>query len=377
MDFRKIDTLDSKPSLLGYGCMRFPTKDGAIDEAQSIDLLKAAVKGGVNYFDTAYIYHDNKSEEFTGKFLKEHSGLSREEFYIATKLPLWLVKSLDDAKRIFDEQLERLQVDCIDFYMLHDLKHSRFAEMPHLGEVIDFCLQQQKEGKIKHFGFSCHDNFEGFKKLIAYRDWEFVMLYLNYMDTDPENLRMYEAAVKNNIPVLLMETVKGGSLAKLPDDIVKHFTELDKAATPSSWAIRWAGSLPGVKVILSGMSEMAQVEDNLTTCSGFSPMTEAEYAAIEKVKVKLRERVRNNCTGCNYCMPCALGVNIPWIFSIWNGYGIYENRGHTNWEYSCVGEGSRPHNCTECGKCNKLCPQGIDIIEDLKKVSAQMEKIKW
>jgi hypothetical protein len=357
--------------------MRFPTKDGGIDEQQSIELLKAAVDGGVNYFDSAYIYHDGKSEEFTGRFLREHSGLSREQYYIATKLPLWSVKSLDDAKRIFADQLERLQVDCIDFYMLHDLKHSRFAEIECLPQVIDYCLELQKQGKIKHFGFSCHDNYDGFVKLTDYRKWDFVMLYLNYMDTEPENMRMYRHAVTHDIPVLLMETVKGGSLANLPKNITVNFESVTPGRTAASWAIRWAGSLTGVSVILSGMSDMAQVQDNLATCSDFKPLTEAEYAAIEKVKSSLKKRVRNNCTSCNYCMPCPVGVNIPWLFSIWNSYGIYENRGHSNWEYSCVGEQNRPERCTRCGKCRPLCPQDIDIIEDLGRVAKEMDSIKW
>ncbi|MCL2036925.1 MAG: aldo/keto reductase, partial [Oscillospiraceae bacterium] len=298
MDYRKLQNIDSKPSLLGYGCMRFPTKDGKIDEEQSLALLKKAVDNGVNYFDTAYIYHDSKSEEFTGRFLKEHSGLSREDYYIATKLPTWAVESLDDAKRIFAEQLERLQVDYIDYYLLHDLKIDRFEKMEKLG-VYDYCRQLQKEGKIRHFGHSSHENAKNFKKIITARDWDFVLLHLNYMDLD--NLELYEHATKKGIPVFAMETVKGGSLSKLPEDIQAHLEEVTPGVTPSSVAVRWAGSLDNIKVILSGMSDMAQVDDNLATCSDFKRLSDAEYAAIVKVREDLRKRVRNNCTGCNYC----------------------------------------------------------------------------
>ncbi|MCL1881284.1 MAG: aldo/keto reductase [Oscillospiraceae bacterium] len=373
MDFRTIKTLDSKPSLLAYGCMRFPEKEGKIDEEQSITMLKAAVDGGVNYFDTAYIYHNGESESFTGKFLKEHSGLKREEFYVATKLPTWEVNSLDDAKRIFAEQCKRLQVDYIDFYMLHDLKLDRFEKMEKLG-VYDYCRELQKQGKIKHFGHSSHENAVNFAKIVDARSWDFVMLHLNYMDLD--NLKLHEYAVKKGIPVLVMEGVKGGSLAKLPDDILPAFTDLDKDATPASWALRWSACLDETKVILSGMSTMEQVKDNLKTFSSFKPLNENEKAAIKQVETLLRKRVRNNCTGCNYCMPCPLGVNIPWILSIWNNWGIYENRGHSNWEWGMVSEDSRPGKCTECGKCNEICPQHIDIIAALKDAQKELDGLK-
>ncbi|MCL2071863.1 MAG: aldo/keto reductase, partial [Oscillospiraceae bacterium] len=300
MDYRKLQKIDASPAFLGYGCMRFPTKDGKIDEEQSLDLLKTAVDGGVNYFDTAYIYHDNKSESFLGEFLANHINLPRDAYYVATKLPTWLVESLDDAKRIFEEQLKRLQVDYIDFYMLHDLKIERFEKLERLG-VYDYCRQLQKEGKIKHFGHSSHENIGNFTKIINARDWDFVMLHLNYMDL--ENLKLYELATEKDIPVLAMETVKGGSLSNLPDDILGHFTDVNPEATPSSWAVRWAGSLPNIKIILSGMSSLDQVQDNLATCSGFKPLSDEEREAVKKVEDKLRKRVRNNCTGCDYCMP--------------------------------------------------------------------------
>jgi len=375
MDFRKLQNIDSKPSLLGYGCMRFPTKDGNIDEQAGFELLKAAVSGGVNYFDTAYIYHNSQSEGFLGSFIARHmKDRARDSYYIATKLPTWAVESLDDAKRIFAEQLQRLQTDYIDFYLLHDLKLDRFEKMERLG-VYDYCRQLQKEGKIRHLGHSSHENAENFAKIIAARDWDFVMLHLNYMDLD--NLKLYESAVEKDIPVLAMETVKGGSLSNFPENIKKHLTEGNSSATPSSFAMRWAGSLPGIKVILSGMSDLTQVKDNINTCSDFKPLSEQERAAVKKVEADLRKRVRNNCTGCNYCMPCPADVNIPWCFSIWNNYSIYENRGHSNWEWSMVKPQNRPEQCTECGECTKICPQGIDVVADLKQVQQTMEEIKW
>ncbi|MCL1789490.1 MAG: aldo/keto reductase [Oscillospiraceae bacterium] len=376
MDFRKFDKICSTPSLLGYGCMRFPTKDDNIDEERSFELLKAAADGGVNYFDTAYIYHNSQSELFLGKFLEKYlSGARpRDSYYIATKLPTWEVNSLDDAKRIFAEQLKRLGVAYIDFYLLHDLKIDRFEKMEKLG-VYDYCRELQKEGKIRHFGHSSHENIENFTKIVNARDWDFIMLQLNYMDLG--NMELYKLCESKHIPVLAMEPVRGGSLAKLPDSILKNLTDIHPDATPASWAMKWTGSLPNVKVILSGMSEMSQVEDNLITCSDFKPLNTAEQLAVERVETALRKRVYNKCTSCNYCMPCPVGVNIPWCFSIWNGYAIYENRGHSNWEWSLVQEANRPPKCIECGKCNELCPQNIDVIADLKRVQSDMDSIKW
>jgi hypothetical protein len=269
--------------------------------------------------------------------------------------------------------------------MLHDLKIDRYEKMEELG-VYDYFRQLQKQGKIKHFGHSSHENIENFTKIVNEREWDFVMLHLNYMDTD--NLKLYELAVQKNIPVFAMETVKGGSLSNFPDDILAKLTQVNPGASVSSWGVRWAGSLKspgslksseslfGIKVILSGMSDMAQVEDNLKTCTGFKPLSDAEYAAIEEVKSMLYKRVRNNCTRCDYCMPCPAGVNIPWMFSIWNNYGIYENKGHSNWEWSITAEECRAFNCTGCGKCNELCPQRIDVMGDLKKVTQTMNEIK-
>ena len=373
MDFRNFQRLDSKPSLLAYGCMRFPERDGQIDKKLTYAMLDAAVAGGVNYFDSAYVYHGGKSEGFMGEYFTARS-MPRESYYIATKLPQWNVDSLEDAKRIFEEQLTRWQTDYIDFYLLHDLKSSGFEKMLKLG-VVDYCLDLQKQGKIKHFGFSTHDNFEGFKSTLDYRDWDFVMLHLNYMDLD--NLKLYEYALSKDIPILVMEGVKGGSLSKLPEDISKYFANVKPTDSPSKWALRWAGSLEGVKCVLSGMSSVEQVKDNLTTFSDFKPLTDDERAAIKKVETALRKRVRCNCTGCNYCMPCPAGVNIPWVLSIWNNWGIYENRGHSNWEWSIVKGTQRPDSCTECGACVELCPQKIDLITDLKKAQSELEGLKW
>ena len=373
MDFRKFEKIDSKASFLGYGCMRFPTKDDKIDEEQSIKLLKAAVEGGVNYFDTAYIYHNSDSERFLGDFLANHINRPRESYYIATKLPTWEVNSLDDAKRIFAEQLKRLQASYVDFYMLHDLKLDRFEKMEKLG-VYEYCRELQKEGKIRHFGHSSHENSDNFAKIVAAREWDFVMLQLNYMDLD--NMKLYDICEEKGIPVLAMEAVRGGSLAKLPDNILAHFTAVEPSATPASWAIRWVGGLSDVKVILSGMSDMQQVEDNLNTCSNFKPLNAAEELAVKKVESDLRKRVFNSCTGCNYCMPCPAGVNIPWCLSIYNDYGIYENRGHTNWIWGIVPEESKPAKCTDCGKCSQICPQGIDVVDALKRANECMNSIR-
>jgi predicted aldo/keto reductase-like oxidoreductase len=354
--------------------MRFPEKNGKIDEALSSQMIKIAIDGGVNYFDSAYVYHGGKSEEFTGSVL---GGYPRDSFYMATKLPTWAVKSLDDAQRIFGEQLSRLNMDYIDFYLLHALDKKKWANMRDLN-IEKWGEELKRTGKIKYFGFSFHDDFECFEKIITAREWDFCQIQLNYMDIDENQggLAAYRLCEKLGVPVIIMEPVKGGSLAKLPENLEKLFTAVNPEASPASWAIRWVGGLPGVKVILSGMSKAEQVYENLKTCGELKPLSDEEMSVVEKVRTERVKRVYNGCTGCNYCMPCPAGVNIPWNFTIWNNYGIYENRASANWDWGIISEGEKALNCNECGACEEQCPQKIAVREDLKKVQKQLDALK-
>lgn len=370
---RKIDKLGIETSLLGFGCMRFPTIDGRIDEERAEAMLDEAYRQGVNYFDTAYPYHGGQSEPFTGKVLDKYP---RESYFLATKLPCWEVNSLDDAKRIFEEQLRRLNKDYIDFYLLHALGQERWHKMIDLG-VVEYCEQLKNEGKIRYLGFSFHDSYEAFEEIATYRDWDFCQIQLNYMDTDEQaGMKGYELTEKQGIPLIIMEPIKGGSLANLPEEITAQFREIDPKRSSAAWALSWVASLPNVKVILSGMSDEAQVGDNINTFTDFKALSEEENAAVMNIADMLRSRVNNGCTGCNYCMPCPAGVNIPYNFKIWNTYGIYENKGGSKWEWNNdIEEKQKAFNCIKCGKCEKVCPQKLPIREHLDRLQKKLDEL--
>lgn len=373
MEKRKLEKLGIETSLLGYGCMRFPvTADGKIDEPEAEKLLKKAIAEGVNYLDTAYPYHDGESERFVGKVLKQYD---RSSLYLATKLPLWEVKALADVDRIFNEQLEKLQTEYIDFYLMHAVNKERWDEMLSLG-VVKRLEELKEEGKIKYLGFSFHDSYEAFEEILNYRDWDFCQIQLNYMDTEEQaGMKGYELTAQKQVPLVIMEPVKGGSLANFAPDIADRFHALKADASIASFALRFVGSLPNVKVVLSGMSTMEQVEDNLKTFSNFEPLSDKEQAEIKDIVKTLRSRVQNGCTGCNYCMPCPAGVNIPRNFRIWNTYHMYQNYNMVKWAWeNDMGEAAQAKNCIKCGKCEKACPQKLSIREDLERVQADLDK---
>ena len=373
MTKRKLEELGIETSLLGFGCMRFPlTADGKIDRPEAEKMLDKAISSGVNYIDTAYPYHGGESEPFVGEALKKYD---RSTLYIATKLPVWQVETVADVDRIFAEQLERLQTDYIDFYLMHAMNKERWDKMLEIGCVTH--LEELKaEGKIKYLGFSFHDSYEVFEEMIHYRDWDFCQIQLNYMDANEQaGLKGYELTAQKQVPLVIMEPVKGGSLAAFADDITDKFHALKPDASVASFALRWVGSLPNVKVILSGMSTMEQVEDNLQTFADFEPLSQQEQDTVKEVVEILNSRVRNGCTGCSYCMPCPAGVNIPRSFKLWNTYHMYQNYNMVKnaWEKD-MGDEHQPKNCIECGKCERECPQKLSIREDLKKVQADLDK---
>jgi len=375
MEYRELKQLGIETSLLGFGCMRFPThQDGTIHEEEAEKMVDLAIAQGVNYIDTAYPYHNGESEPFVGRVLDKYE---RKNYYLATKLPCWEVNTFEDAKRLFEKQLNRLHKDYIDFYLLHALNKERFRKMVDLG-VLEYCEQLKAEGKIKYFGFSFHDDYEAFEEIIQYRSWDFCQIQLNYMDTEEQaGMKGYELAKSLDIPVVIMEPIKGGSLANLPEDITNQLRSVCPDQSTASWAMRWVGSLSNVKVILSGMSTMEQVEDNLKTFQKFIPLGELESNTIEAVADILKNRVNNGCTGCNYCMPCPVGVNIPRNFRIWNQHGIYENVNSTVWNWKNMNENEKANQCVECGKCEEECPQKISIRADLKKLHSELEQLDY
>ncbi len=373
MEKRKMEKLGVETSLLGFGCMRFPvTEGGKIDEAEAERLLDKAYAAGVNYYDTAYPYHGGESERVVGRVMKKYD---RGSFYLATKLPCWAVKTLEDVDRLFQEQLDKLQTDYIDFYLMHALNKDRFREMVELG-CIERLEELQAKGKIRHLGFSFHDNYEAFENILNYRDWDFCQIQLNYMDAKEQaGIKGYELAAEKKVPLVIMEPVKGGSLAAFPEDITEMYHGLNPSASMASFALRWVGSLPGVKVILSGMSTMEQVEDNLKTFGTFTPLSDREKETIDKVVALINSRVQNGCTGCGYCMPCPAGVEIPRNFRIWNTYHMYRNYNMVKGEWEKhMGDEHKAKNCIKCGKCEKVCPQKLSIRDHLEKVQADLDR---
>lgn len=372
MEYRELMNGAVHASLLGYGCMRFPVdkESHKIDREKAQALIDRAMEAGITYYDTAWFYHDGESESFVGEALSKYP---RDSFYLATKLPCSMADSVEKAKEIFEAQLERLQMDHVDFYLLHGLNARAWKKMQEL-EIPALLEQFRAQGKVRYIGFSFHDEYEVFEEILLAKAWDFCQIQLNYMDTEHQaGLKGLELARSRNVPVVVMEPVKGGSLALLPEETTVPLRALDPNASDASWAVRWVASQPGVEVILSGMSTAEQLEDNLAVMSPLRVLCEEENAAIEETARLLRLRVKNGCTGCRYCMPCPAGVDIPGNFSVWNSMAMYQNRARTKWSWSFQDEGERPHNCVGCGKCEEVCPQHIPIREHLALVSAEIE----
>lgn len=371
MEKRKFDGLGIESSLLGFGCMRFPKKeDGSIDEETAEKMIDNAIAKGVTYIDTAYPYHNGDSEPFVGRVLKKYD---RRSFTLATKLPVWNVDSQQKAREIFESQLQRLDVDYVDFYLLHALDADKWKKVKEY-HLIELCEELRKEGKIKYFGFSFHDEYEVFEEILKAHDWDFCQLQLNYMDMGIQaGQRGVDLANELGVPLVVMEPIKGGSLASLPQDVTKMFKDYHPEASLSSWALRYVGTLPGVKVILSGMSTPEQVEDNLNTFNHYQNLNEEELKIVQKVSDTLHSRTQNGCTGCAYCMPCPFGIDIPSCFKYWNNSFIYDNRELFKGKYDAMEDKAKASQCQKCGKCERMCPQQLPIREDLKRVAKEFE----
>ena len=374
MEYRESRKLDARVSLLGFGAMRLPV-DGAghIREAESRAMLRRALEGGVNYFDTAHYYLDSQSEGFLGRAL---AGVPRERYYLATKLPVWKVASVEEAQAIFELQLERLGTDYVDFYLFHALDAERWRGVREQG-LTEWAEGLLRAGRIRRLGFSFLDSYAVFEEILTARKWDFCQLQLNYLDAGEQaGVKGCRLAERLGVPVVVMEPVKGGLLAAPPEEVEDLLRAAHPAASPAAWALRWAGSLPGVLTVLSGMGAMEQVEENLEVFTGFTPLDREEEALLERAAELIHRRARNGCTGCGYCMPCPAGVNIPRNFSLWNRLGQSRNTAAVRhaWQET-VPDGEKGRSCVGCGRCEALCPQSIPIRADLARAQKELDAL--
>lgn len=378
MEYREFGKLDLKVSALGFGCMRLPVIDGdnaRIDEPLATAMLRRAIDQGLNYVDTAWSYHSEQGEPFVGRVLQDGY---REKVYLATKMPSWLVKSQEDLDRYFDRQLERLQTDHIDFYLLHTLNAGYWENYLKI-KVFDWAEKKLSEGKIRHLGFSFHDRYEVFDRILnGYDNWEFCQLQYNYMDVEEQAGRrgVCEAAEKG-LGVIVMEPLRGGRLAvqNPPAPVAEAFSRGTRKWTMAEWALQWLWDQPEISLLLSGMSTMEQVEQNLRSAerSGIGSLSEDDRETIRQVQQAWSGLAPVPCTSCEYCMPCPNGVQIPRIFKLYNESVIYDRqqRGQNAYKND-LSDDQRADNCVECGQCESLCPQSISIIQQLKNAHAYL-----
>ena len=370
MKYKAFGKTGTDVSLLGLGAMRFPqTEDGKTDEAESIRMVRHAVDSGVNYLDTAYTYHGGLSEVIIGKALKDGY---REKAFVADKLPIWLVKEEADVRKFFNEQMERLDIDCIDFYLIHCIDKEGW-DVTQKCNVLPILEELKAEGKIGHIGFSFHDDVSLFKEVIDAYDWEFCQIQLNYVDTEFQaGLEGLKYAGAKGIPVVIMEPLKGGRLTDaVPPIIQEVWDEAPVKRTPAEWAFKWVASHPEVAVILSGMSDMRQLEQNLDLFSrdDLPELTDDECAMIQRVADLYRTLLKYPCTECAYCQPCPNGVLIPRIIRYYNDWCIYEHNPKLKEEY-LVWQDSSEHasNCIKCGACETHCPQHLPVMQIMDEI---------
>jgi len=370
---------EAKISILGFGSMRMPylnNDSGQIDEAEAIKMIRYSIDNGVTYVDTAYPYHKGNSELLVAKALKDGY---REKVYLATKHPVWLVEEYADFEKYLDEQLAKLETDHIDFYMLHALNKDRWTKIRELGAT-KFLEEARAKGKITYFGFSFHDELPVFKEIINSYPWDFTQIQFNFMDTEYQaGMEGLEYAAERGIGIIVMEPLRGGSLTKsIPEDIQAVWDKADIKRSSAEWCLRWAANFPAVVTILSGMSTMEHVIENVRVADEMLPnsLTEKELAIIEEVKKIYIARTKVNCTSCRYCMPCPAGVNIPGVLSRYNTASIYNDlagarRGYKSFMIDKDEDASK---CIDCEQCVSACPQTIAIPNMLKEAHAYLTK---
>lgn len=366
---------DEKLSLLGFGTMRLPqTEEGKVDEAQVEEMVKYAIDNGVNYFDTAYPYHDGESERVIGRILSKYP---RDSFYLADKFPGHQIFEDYTPERFFEEQLERCQVEYFDFYLLHNVyEKSINTYKDSKWKIVDYLLEQKRNGRIRHLGFSTHGSREVMKEIIDYcqGELEFCLIQLNYLDWTLQGAKeKYEMLTEMEIPVWVMEPVRGGKLAKLSYEQEAALKEKRPEESISAWGFRFLQDLPNVHMVLSGMSNIEHMKDNVKTFNDYKPLSEEERQMLFEIAESMKESVP--CTACQYCVAgCPKGLDIPKLISIYNELKFMPTV-NASMRIEAMDAEKQPGACISCGKCSRVCPQGMDIPEIMKELPELMKKL--
>lgn len=379
MQYRK-DRKGNDISVLGYGCMRFTKKGGSIDIDKAEKEVMAAIKAGVNYLDTAYVYPGN--EVAVGEIL--HRNHCREKIYLATKLPHYLIKSIDGVEKMFQEELKRLKTDYIDYYLMHMLTDIPTWEKLKKMGMTDWIEEKLASGQIRNIGFSYHGKSDMFKQLLDAYDWDFCQIQYNYIDENSQaGVEGLKYAHEKGLPVIIMEPLRGGRLVNLlPESAKELFRKDEKHRTPAELALKWLYNQPEVTCVLSGMNSLEMVEQNIKTAENAPAgcMTEDDFALVEQVKTEIEKNVKVGCTGCGYCMPCPKGVDIPGTFRCYNAmYSEGKKSGRKDY-LQCTAfrkDTSSASQCISCGKCETHCPQHLEIRKELKNAARELETVPY
>jgi predicted aldo/keto reductase-like oxidoreductase len=372
MIYRENGKNGNKISILGYGCMRFPLKAGRIDEPRAISMLKRSIDGGLNYLDTGWPYHAGQSEPFLGRFLEE-TGL-RKELFLATKLPTWLCRTGDDFYKYLNKQLEKLKTTYIDYYLMHMLtSYDSYKKLCDMG-LKEYMAEIKTNGKVHNIGFSFHGEKDDFIKIVDDYDWDFCQIQYNILDINNQAGRDgLIHAHKKGLPVIIMEPLRGGSLVRdLPSEVPKMIKDASIQKTPVELFLSWIMNHKEVTCVLSGMSLEEHIDNNLEISSSITgEISETEQKTVDAIREIFVKRSKIPCTGCGYCIDCPQGINIPRCFEVYN----HISRGNVIRTLMQVGISGKTlkkaSTCIECGKCEKHCPQSIDIINQLKVISGK------
>lgn len=377
MKYRTMGKLGIQASAFGLGCMRFngeASGDSIINEEKAISLIRRAIDGGVTYLDTAYVYLDKTSEIVLGKALQDGY---RDKVTIATKMPMEAVHNRKEMEDLLDLELKKLQTDHIDFYLMHGIDKKKWEYFKSIGAP-EFFDDMKREGKIRYKCFSFHGSYDEFEYLLNDWDWDMVQIQYNFMDIENQaGTKGLQLAGSKGIPVVIMEGLLGGRLAKSPDNVQALYDAFPVKRSCVEWAFRWLCDHPEVSVVLSGCNEAEQIDENLRIFDSVEPgiMDDSERKLMDDVRQAYLSRTKVGCTGCRYCMPCPNGVDIPGIFSVWNNVSLYEIDPKTDWLFGMIRNNkATADNCIECGACEAACPQHLSIIEQLKNAWSEISE---